>query len=237
MKKIILFLTCLLMLNVVSSKAEAIQFDSSYTEHLVLPKKLAKKAPIDLVNVYPTKIDMVQFDTFQVEFAHEFNSKYANVGDNIELILNEDLRTKEGTVVLPASTKVVTQITNIVKPKAFNRSGKVYLDFKYIQMSDGTQQLINAKVFDKNEYLSRGKLNALGKGLGSTLGGMAIGTAAGCGIGAAAGSVIVGGFAIGMPIGFVIGGTVGLVTPGLTYRAKAGDKINIQLTDNLVIYR
>ena len=66
---------------------------------------------------------------------------------------------------------------------------------------------------------------------------MAVGTAAGCGIGIAAGAVVVGGLAIGMPIGFAVGGAIGLITPGLTYRAKAGDKVEIQLLDNLDIQK
>ena len=106
-----------------------------------------------------------------------------------------------------------------------------------MEFPSGTQQDINAKIFNKKDFLSRGTLNALGKGLGSTLGGMAIGTGAGCGIGIAAGAVIVGGFAIGMPVGFAVGAAAGLLTPGLYYKAKAGDKVYIQLTDNLYITR
>ena len=92
-------------------------------------------------------------------------------------------------------------------------------------------------IFDKKDFLYRGKLNAIGKGVGYTLGGMAIGTAAGCGIGIAAGAVIVGGFAIGMPVGFAVGGAIGLIAPGLNYKAKAGDKVNIQLLDDLNIQK
>ena len=101
----------------------------------------------------------------------------------------------------------------------------------------GTQIPIEAKLFGKKDFLYRGKLNALGKGVGSTLGGMAVGTAAGCGIGIAAGAVVVGGLAIGMPVGFAVGGLIGFVIPGLNYRAKAGDKINIQLLEDLNIQK
>ena len=111
------------------------------------------------------------------------------------------------------------------------------MDFKYVELPDGTQIPVNAKLFSKKDFLYRGKLNAIGKGFGSTFGGMAIGTAAGCGIGIAAGAVIVGGFAIGMPVGFAVGGAIGLMTPGLHYKAKVGDKVNIQLLDNLNIQK
>jgi hypothetical protein len=171
----------------------------------------------------------------QLTFAKDFTSKTAKVGDEIPFLLESGAYTNEGTEILPPSTKVVARISQIERPKAFNRSGKIYLDFKYLELPDGTQKFIKAKIFNKKDFLSRGKLNALGKGLGTTLGGMAIGTGAGCGIGVAAGAVIIGGFAIGMPVGFAVGAAAGLLTPGLYYKAKAGDKINIQLLDNVVI--
>lgn len=238
MKKIVAILLCSLFINIsfpITSVFAEENCNCVSVEHMLLPKKLAKKTPTDIVNSSSESTEILPYNTLQVAFAESFNSKYAKVGDEVVFILPDCVQTQEGTIVLPASTKIVAEICDIERPKAFNRSGKVYLDFKYIELPDGTQECIKAKLFNKKDFLSRGKLNALGKGLGSTLGGMAIGTGAGCGIGIAAGSVIVGGFAIGMPIGFALGATAGLVTPGLYYKAKAGDKVNIQLLDNLVI--
>ncbi len=237
MKKIIAIALCALFINmavpVLAIEAENAQ--AVNVEHLKLPKKLEKQTPTDVINASVEKTEIVSYNTLPVTFGQEFNSKYAKVGDRVEFILAESLYTKEGTEVLPASTKLIAEISNVEKPKAFNRSGKVYLNFKYIELPDGTQKEIKAKVFAKKDFLSRGKLNAIGKGIGSTLGGMAVGTAAGCGIGIAAGAVIVGGFAIGMPVGFAVGAATGLLTPGLYYKAKAGDKINIQLLDDVII--
>ena len=238
MKKIIAVLLCCLFINL--SLPVGVVFagencDCVSVEHMKLPKKLSKKTPTDIVNSSADETEIVAYNTLQVAFAESFNSKYAKVGDEVVFILPDCLMTQEGTVILPASTKFVAEICDISRPKAFNRSGKVYLNFKYLELPDGTQKCIDAKLFNKNDFLSRGKLNALGKGLGSTLGGMAIGTGAGCGIGVAAGSVIIGGFAIGMPVGFALGATAGLLTPGLYYKAKAGDKVNIQLLDSVII--
>ena len=238
MKRIIALLLLSLFLNIsfpVGAVIAEENCDCVSVEHMKLPKKLAKKTPTNIVNSSEEETEILPYNTLQVTFAEAFNSKYAKVGDEIVFILPECLMTEEGTVILPASTKIVAEICNIERPKAFNRSGKVYLDFKYIELPDGTPKYIKAKLFNKKDFLSRGKLNAIGKGLGSTLGGMAVGTAAGCGIGIAANAVIIGGFAIGMPVGFAIGAAAGLITPGLYYKAKAGDKINIQLLDNVVI--
>lgn len=231
MKKIISMLLCTFLLSMNIAIAE----QNVCVEHLQLPYKLEKKTPTNIIHSTQCATEIVSYNTIQVSFAQDFNSKCAKVGDKVVFVLDDCLRTKEGTMVLPASTKFIAQICNVERPKSFNRSGKVYLDFKCIELPDGTQKPISAKIFSDKDFLSRGKLNALGKGLGSTLGGMAVGTGAGCGIGVAAGSVIVGGFAIGMPVGFAVGAAAGLLTPGLYYKAKAGDKLNIQLLDNLVI--
>lgn len=235
MKKILSLILCAMLLNA-TSLAFAVESVST-TEHLKLPKKLAKKTPTNIVNTNETLVSVLEYNTMQIAFAEDFLSKTAKVGDEIPFLLENGAYTNEGTEVLPPSSKIIAEITEIEKPKAFNRSGKVHLNFKYVELPDGKQIPIEAKLFAKKDFLYRGKLNAMGKGLGSTLGGMAIGTAAGCGIGIAAGAVVVGGLAIGMPIGFAVGGIAGLVTPGLSYKAKAGDKVNIQLLDDLKIQK
>ena len=232
MKKIISFILCAMMIN---TSTLAFAAETVSTEHFKLPKKLAKKSPTTVVNTSDTLVSVLEYNTMQLTFAQDFTSKTAQVGDEVSFLLKDGAYTNEGTEILPPSSKVVAKVSNVIKPKAFNRSGKVYLDFKYVELPDGTQLPIRAKIFSKKDFLYRGKLNAIGKGVGSTLGGMAIGTAAGCGIGIAAGAVIIGGFAIGMPIGFAVGGLIGFVTPGLNYKAKAGDTVNIQLLDNLEI--
>lgn len=240
MKRTIALTLCGLLLGTnLSLGALAVEYaensSASHIEHIMLPKKLAKKTPTNIANMTAEKSSIAQYNTLQVVFAQDFNGKTAKVGDEVAFMLKDDVRTIEGTKILPASTKIITQISNIEKPRAFNRTGKIYLDFKYVELPDGTQLPIRAKLFSKNDFLSRGKLNALGKGLGSVLGGIGVGIGAGCGIGIAAGAVIIGGFAIGLPVGFAVGAVVGLVTPGLNYKAKAGDKVNIQLLSNLDI--
>ena len=234
MKKILSLILCAMLINATSLVFAA---DSVKTEHLRLPKKLAKKAPTDIVNNSDVLVSVLEYNTMQISFAEDFTSKTAQVGDKVPFLLENGAYTNEGTEILPPATKIIAEISQIEKPKAFNRSGKVHLDFKYVELPDGTQIPIEAKLFGKKDFLYRGKLNAMGKGLGSTLGGMAVGTAAGCGIGIAAGAVVVGGLAIGMPIGFAVGGAIGFLTPGLAYRAKAGDKVDIQLLENLNVQK
>lgn len=203
------------------------------TEHLVQPEKVAKKSPTNVVVTTNTINSIVEFNILELTFAENFSTKNAQVGDEIGFMLENGLKTQEGTVILPEGSQVIAKVTDIEKPKSFNRSGKVSLSFEKVVLPDGRSIPLNAQVYTKNGKLSRGKLNALGKGLGTTLGSTAIATGAGCGIGVAAGAVCVGGLAIGLPIGLAVGVLAGYVTPGLHYKAKPGDKILIQLTDNL----
>jgi len=206
------------------------------TEHLQQSKKVLKKAPTTMVLTTPASAKILGYNILEVTFAENFTTKTAQEGDSIEFLLNDGLKTQEGTQLLPAGTTLTANIIGIQKPKSFNRSGKVTLKFTNFTTPDGTQIPLQAKLFNK-DFLSRGKLNALGKGMGTTLTGTAIGIGAGCGIGVAAGAVIIGGFAIGLPIGFGVGAIVGLVTPGLHYKAKPGDKILIQLLDDVEVAR
>lgn len=203
------------------------------TEHLVQPDEVAKKSPTNVVVTTKTINSVVEYNLLELTFAENFSTKTAKVGDEVGFMLENGLKTKEGTVILPEGSQVIAKVTEIEKPKAFNRSGKATLAFDRVVLPDGRSMSLNAKVYTKNGKLSRGKLNALGKGLGTTLGSTAIATGAGCGIGVAAGAVCVGGLAIGLPIGLAVGVLAGYVTPGLHYKAKTGDKIVIQLTDNL----
>lgn len=203
-------------------------------EHLSQSEKVTKKAPTNLVTNDNSELKVMEYNVLEVEFAQDFSTRTAKVGDKIDFLLNDGLKTQEGTEILPRGTKLSGRILGITLPKSFNRSGKVTLKFDYFETPDGQQIPISAKLF-KKDFLSRGKLNALGKGLGTTLGTTAVGVGAGCGIGVAAGAVIVGGLAIGLPVGLAVGALAGFATPGLHYKAKAGDKIMVQLTNDLTV--
>lgn len=230
MKKIL----SLLLLTVFISANYGLAETDQVMEHLQQSKKVAKKAPTNLVLKSDSETKVMEYNVLEVTFAQDFSSKTAQEGDKVQFLLNEGLATNEGTVILPQGTILNATILGVQKPKSFNRSGKVTLKFESFQTPDGNEIPVSAKLF-KKDFLSRGKLNALGKGLGTTLGATAVGVGAGCGIGVAAGAVVIGGLAIGLPIGIAVGAVAGFVTPGLHYKAKAGDKIQLQLTSDFSV--
>ena len=228
-------IAALLVLFISALNTCAMAETTFYTEHLKVPEEVAKKSPTNVVLTSNVLNTVIEYNVLQIEFAEDFSTKNAKVGDRVGFLISGGLKTKEGTSILPDGSTIEAEVVNIEKPKSFNRSGKVTLCFDTVVLPTGQRIPLEAKLYSKKEFLSRGKLNALGKGLGTTLGAGAIATGAGCGIGVAAGAVIVGGFAIGLPVGIAVGALAGLCTPGLHYKAKAGDKILIQLKDNLSV--
>ena len=229
MKKVISLFLLLMFVSLNCNAADTLNY-----EHIVQSKKVAKKSPTSMVTTSGKEVTVKEYNVIEATFAQDFSSKTAKEGDTIAFLLNDGLNTVEGTEILPAGTTLNGTILGVQRPKSFNRSGKVTLQFNYFETPDGKKYDVDAKLF-KKDFLSRGKLNALGKGLGTTLGTTAVGVGAGCGIGVAAGAVVIGGLAIGLPVGIAVGALAGFVTPGLHYKAKAGDKIMIQLTNDVVV--
>ena len=80
MKKIIAILLCSFMMNLSIPVIPAIAADNAENvsiEHVKLPKKLAKKTPTDVVNLTAEETRILPYNTLQVTFAQNFNSKFA----------------------------------------------------------------------------------------------------------------------------------------------------------------
>ena len=122
MKKVITMILCSLFLYMSFPMQLAIaqdQMEDVHAEHLILSKKTEKKTPINLVSVSDSEIQVESYNVLELTFAQAFNSKYAAVGDQIVFLLEKGLNTKEGTEILPPGTKVIAEISNIIKPKSF----------------------------------------------------------------------------------------------------------------------
>ena len=144
MKKIIALLLCGMMLNMT-----ALALEEATVEHIKLPKKLAKKTPTDIVNTTDTLYSVLEYNTLELTFAQDFSGKDAHVGDEVTFLLKNGAVTKEGSELLPPSTKVVAKISNIEKPKSFNRSGKVTLCFDTVVLPTGQRIPLEAKLYSK----------------------------------------------------------------------------------------
>ncbi len=193
------------------------------------------KTEINTVNITSKKATISQGNVIKIAFAQSFSSKTAKVGDKVDFILKEDLKTEEGRVLLPATTKIIATVKEVIPTKIWNRNAQVLLSIGDIVLPDGTTGTISAQVHSKNATLKRSSWAAVGKASLWTVGLFGIGAGVGAAIGAAADAVGTGCLAIGMPVGGGLGLILGSVTKGLNYKAKPGKTIYIELTQDLDI--
>lgn len=198
-------------------------------EHL----NVSKKAPVDTVTVTNLRNIISANNLLEVEYTDRFWTKTAKTGETVYFVANENIYTKEGTLVVPEGTKFVADVVEIIPPKMFNKNARVKFLFKSLVLPGGQEVKISAAPYTKDGYLKEGPWMTAGKILSWTVGLGAIGTGAGIGFSFIPNPAQIGtGIAIGTPIGCGVGFVVGLVTPGLHYRAKAGEGVLILMQED-----
>ncbi len=210
--------------------SSALAFEDYNIEHLNTDVENTK---VDLVKITTGGNVIQKENVFVVNFAQNFNSKYYNVGDFVQFNFDCDLKTKEGTIVIPCNSTLIARVACIENPKWFSRNAKVYLEFTHILLPDGTNIPVALQLADK-KYLKEGAKETAGKIAAYTLSIGGVGSGLGAAIGVAAGNTITG-LIIGGSIGGGVGLVSGIVSPGLHYKAKKGEKIILKVEDNLTI--
>lgn len=177
-------------------------------------------------------------NVFRVEFTCNLHSEKAKAGETVNFSVPEAIYTQEGTLLIPACSKVVGKIIKIQKPRIFNKNARVYIKFECLLLPDGSAIVMNARPNTENGELKEGPWMTAGKITASTLGLGIIGAGTGVGFSFIPNPAKIGtGLAIGIPIGTSLGLITGLITPGLNYHAKCGESIKIILCDNLAIQK
>lgn len=177
-------------------------------------------------------------NAFKVTFDCKLWSEKAKAGERVNFTVPEAIYTKEGTLLIPACSKVVGTIIKIEKQRIPNKNARVHIKFECLIFPDGSAIVMSAKPCTKDGTLKEGPWMTAGKLAASTLGLGVAGAGAGVGFAFIPNPAKIGtGLAIGIPIGCSVGLITGLITPGLRYHAKAGESISIILCDNLCINR
>lgn len=208
----------------------AYNYIDSDIEHL----QTQKNVKIDLVKITQGGNIIQKENLLEVNFAQNFNSKYYKMGDYVQFNFNNDVRTREGTLLIPCNSSLIARVSCIENPKWFSRNAKVFLEFTHILLPDGTNIPVALQMASKKKYLQEGAKETTGKIAAYTLSIGAIGSGLGAAIGVAAGHTITG-LIIGGSIGGGVGLVSGIVSPGLHYKAKKGEKLVLELQDNLKI--
>ncbi|MBR2068122.1 MAG: hypothetical protein IJ877_00020 [Candidatus Gastranaerophilales bacterium] len=209
----------------------ASNYQETEVEHLnTTDYKISPK--VDLVKITSGGNVIQKENLLVVNFAQNFNSKYYKQGDYVQFNFDNDIRTKEGTLLIPCNSSLIARISCIENPKWFSRNAKVYLEFTHILLSDSTNIPVALQIAKKKKYLQEGAKETAGKIAGYTLAIGGVGSGLGAAIGVAAGHTITG-LIIGGSIGGGVGLVSGVVSPGLHFRAKKGEKLILELQDNL----
>ena len=195
-----------------------------------------KDAPCNVVTITNLRKVIEKGNVLQFAFDEKFFSKCAKAGEYVNFVVPQALYTCEGTMLLPCGTKIVAEITNVEKPKWFNKNARVSLIFRKIVLPDNTCIDIKARPFTKDCKLKEGPWTTAGKLTLSTLTMGAVGAGAGVGFAFIPTPAKIGtGLAIGIPIGCSVGLVLGLVTPGCHYKAKKGETVYALLIDEMSI--
>lgn len=195
-----------------------------------------KKAPCNVVTITNLRNIVEKGNVLQFVFDEKYYSKCSKAGELVNFVVPQALYTTEGTLILPCGTKIVAEVTNVEKPKWFNKNARVSLIFRKIVFPDNTCIDIKARPFTKDCKLKEGPWTTAGKLTLSTLTLGAAGAGAGVGFAFIPNPAKIGtGLAIGIPVGCSVGLVLGLITPGCHYKAKKGEAVYAILLDQLSI--
>lgn len=193
-----------------------------------------KESKVNLVKVTNFSNIVQKENVIEISFAQNFNSKYYNEGDFVQFEFLEDLKTREGTNIVPKGSSLIAKIDSIQKPRWFSRNAKVNVEFTHIIFPDGKNVPIVAKISGKKDYLQMTGKDTAKKIAAYTISIGGVGTGLGAAIGVAGGNVITG-VIIGGSVGGGVGLLTGIVSPGLHYKAKKGQNLPILLQENLKV--
>lgn len=195
-----------------------------------------KAAPCNKVIITNLRNIICKGNVFKIVFDCKFWSDKQKAGDRVNFTVPEAIYTQEGTLLIPACSRIVATVIKIEKQRKFNKNARVHLKFECLVLPDGSAIAMSAKPFTKDGTLKEGPWMTAGKLTASTLGLGIAGAGAGVGFAFIPNPAKIGtGLAIGIPVGCTVGLITGLLTPGLKYHAKAGEAIKIILCDDLCI--
>lgn len=205
-------------------KGDKLQEKVLATEHL----DVYDKAEVNTVTITNLRKIINQKNILKAYFVCDFKSKEHKAGDIVDFYAKEDVYTTEGTLVIPAGSKMIAEIKAIEPSEKMNKNVKVVPIFKQLILPTGVVVPFYAQPLKNDGKLTE---NRWVKPLAYTAGGAAIGAGAGTGFAAIPNpkKYGVGAAAIGLPVGAGVGLVTGLVTPGVNYSAKEGEMVLLEV--------
>lgn len=181
----------------------------------------------------------------QATLKNTLDSGSTQPGESVEATLGSPIYSG-GVEVVPAGSKLVGQVTNVVSAKRFKfgANGKIDIRFTQIETPDGRRVPLSASIDDTQLRLTGGTTGGrVGKGLVTTgvgaAGGAALGTALGAIVGATGRGQVGRSTGMGAVFGTALGGGVGavgaVVRKGSEVTIPAGSNLPIQLDESMQV--
>jgi hypothetical protein len=183
---------------------------------------------------------------FRAALRNSLDSGSTQPGEEVTATLSEPL-TSNGAEVVPAGSRLVGNVTNVVSAKRFRAgaNGKVDIRFTAIETPDGRRFPLSASVDTTQQRLTGGSgAGRVGKGLATmgigAAGGAALGTALGAIVGGTSNSQNMGrsvgmGAVFGTALGAGVGGVGAVVRKGSEVKIPAGTPLPVQLDESLQV--
>lgn len=182
---------------------------------------------------------------FHASIVNTLDSGSTQPGEQVTATLSEPLYAN-GQEVVPAGSRVVGQVTNVVSAKhfKFGANGRIDVRFTSIETPDGRRFPLSASLDQNQIHLVGGTTGGrVGKGLLTTGVGAASGAALGTGLGAITGGLSHGGVGMstgmGAVFGTAMGGVVGMgaaaYRKGGEVKIIAGSSLPIRLDESLQV--
>lgn len=172
---------------------------------------------------------------FPAVLSASLSSAIARAGDPVTLVINKNLSTPNGSVLIPSGSKIVGEINSVEAAKYANRAAKLNLIFTSIELPNGNKYPLRASIATEDGMIVSGSLKSkVGKSLLRTVEGAAIGAGLGTALGAITGKT-----GKGAIYGTAFGGGLGLLSAillkGGEIELPSGEPVFIKLDQPLSV--
>jgi hypothetical protein len=161
------------------------------------------------------------------------SSELAKVGDTVIARVSQNVSTSQGTVLIPAGSKIIGAISYVEPAKFANRNASMNINFTILQLTNGQTFPLQASVATETGTIQAGSIKSnLGKGLLKTAGGAGAGAVLGTALGAITGKTGKGAI-YGTAIGGGLGALGAVLQQGGAIVLPSGEPLFIKLQSPL----
>ena len=163
------------------------------------------------------------------------DSEIAQVGDAVLLRVSQNVTTNQGTLLIPAGSRIMGAISSVVPAKLGNRNASMNINFTSLQLPNNKTFPIQASIATDTGMIQAGSAkSSVGKGLLKVAGGAGAGAVLGTALGAITGKTGKGAI-YGTAIGGGLGTLGAVLQQGGAIKLPSGEPVFIKLQSPLSV--